>query len=154
MLRERPVRSNTIGSLRIFLGIPFTSLAELHLNYARIYQTHRAKCRRNCLQGSADNFDSLALFVWLFSRMHRTVMSFCLSQHHSLFFPKTFAVRCAAEESFCPLLTAVHPVSLPSVCKLTNRGAMVVFSVYELQLPTHLPLPYSVSSCSPTMLLR
>ena len=154
MLRERPVRSNTIGSLRIFLGIPFTSQAELHLNYARIYQTHRAKCRRICLQVSADNLDFLAIFVWLFSRMHRTVMSFCLSQHHSLFFPKTFAVRCAAEESFCPLLTAVHPVSLPSVCKLTNQGAMDVFSVYEPQLPTPLQLPHSVSSCNPTMRLR
>ena len=154
MLRERPVRSNTIGSLRIFLGIPFTSLAELHLNYARIYQTHRAKCRRNCLQGSADNFDSLALFVWLFSRMHRTVMSFCLSQHHSPFFPKSFERCCVAGSSLQPFLSAVHPVSLPSVCTLTNRVAKVVFSVYELQLPTHLPLPYSVSSCSPTMQLQ
>jgi hypothetical protein len=65
-----------------------------------------------------------------------------MNQPQSFFFPKTFAVRCAAGGSFCPPLTAVHPVSLPSVCKLTNRVAKVVFSVYELQLPTHIPFPY------------
>jgi hypothetical protein len=63
LINGRPVRSNTIGSLRIFLGIPFSSFVELRLNYVRIYQAHRAMYRQNCLQVSADNFDSLALFV-------------------------------------------------------------------------------------------
>ena len=45
-----------------------------------------------------------------------------MNQPQSFFFPKTFAARCAAGESFCPPLTVVHPVSLPSDCELANRG--------------------------------
>jgi len=117
------------------------------LNYARIYQAHRAELCRICLQPSRETCSSCThCLTFLRNALHGYVV---LSEPTSQpFLPKSFERCCVAGSSLQPFLSAVHPVSLPSVCKLTNRVAKVVFSVYELQLPTHLPFPYPVSSCS------
>ena len=70
--------------------------------------------------------------------MHCTVMFLCMNQPQSFFFPKTFVVCCAAGESFCPPLTAVHPASLPIVFLLESEMLKTVFSLYEPRLPAPL----------------